>query len=108
MTIEQINRLFKELDLAEPLVEYNDSKSEFYLDSLARMYADEGFRKFLINNYNNAVKSASLRSVNEVDIAFSKARALTIKEILIRAKDAFEKADKIRKLKINAEKQSKK
>jgi hypothetical protein len=104
MEITQINDALKVLEMAEPLIDFEDPGpiKPFHFEALALMYSHEGYRSFLKMMYNNAVKSAALRSSNEVDIAFGKAQALTYKKLLIDAKKAFEHIERLKKARQNA------
>lgn len=112
MDIKQINEALKLLDI-EPLIDFSDPeklKPEDF-QALALMYANQTFRNYLFRCYNNAVKGAALRSITEVDIAFSKGQALLYKKLLIDGKNAYEHLDRIRKIKEkqnNAQNQSSK
>jgi hypothetical protein len=98
MQLDDINKLFQKLDDASPLVEFTEPMQDIdwkMQEALARMYADEGFRNYLILCYNRCIKETALKTKTEIDIAYGKARALTIKELLIKSRDAFLKFEKI-------------
>lgn len=97
--IEKINKAFSLLMDMEPLIEFKESGND--LDSemrygLAQMYANQGFRKYLIANLNQSIKTAALRSESLVDMAFGKSRALTLKELLVKSKEAYENLEQFK------------
>ncbi len=101
MTIQELNSTLKDILDTEPLLEFEettDDLSHEQMYGLAQMYANKGFREYLINNINILTKSVALKSANMNDIFFGKARILTLKEILIKSKRAFESYDKGRKI----------
>ena len=69
---------------------------------LAQVYANEGFREYIQHEIDVALKATATRSITLVDMAAGKARALTLKELLIKGKHAFEELQKINKLKKDA------
>lgn len=104
METKDINEALKLLDMAEPLINFEDPGpiKPMHFEALALMYANTGYRDFLKMMYNNAVKSAALRSSTEVDTAFGKAQALTYKKLLIDAKKAFEHIERLKKVRQDA------
>lgn len=104
METKDINEALKLLDMVEPLINFEDPGpyKPGHFEALALMYANENYRSLLRLLYNNAVKSAALRSSNEVDMAFGKAQALTFKKLLVDAKKAFEHTERLKKIKENA------
>lgn len=101
------NELLKEISGVESLPDYQNPKNELDHEinyALAEMYANKGFRTYLENTVNQAIKSAALRCENERDMIFAKARILTLKELLVISRRAFEQLQKIKdKLKIKKE-----
>lgn len=99
--MDQINEAIKLLDVIEPLGGFAEPITEALAEQnfgLARMYSDAGYRKYLINEHNKAMKNVALRSATAVDIAFGKARILTLKELLVKGKRAFEEVQRIQAL----------
>lgn len=101
MEIKDINQALQMLEVVEPLLDFSDPGpiKPHHFEVLALMYAQENYRSYLTRLYNSSVKAAALRSNNEVDMAFGKAQALVYKKLLIDAKNAFEHADRLKKLK---------
>jgi len=85
------------LDTAEPKIDYSDRVEDTYdiKHAMADAYANPGFRKFLMANYNGAVKAAVLGTKDNFD--FNRARAITYKEIFSRCRQSFENFERIRK-----------
>jgi hypothetical protein len=85
----------------EPLTEFQETTNTNTARmnyGLAQAYANEGYREYLKEEINRAIKNTAVRSETLVDIAFGKARALTLKELLIKSKQAFEELQKIQEL----------
>lgn len=93
--------MLQEFMSVEPLTEFTDSPTETseMLYGLAQMYANKGYREYLIMELSAATKNAAMRTVSLVDVAFAKARILTLKEQLIKSKRAYEQLEKLTKLK---------
>lgn len=99
--LRRVNEMLELVMSAEPLTEYSDSQQETaeMLYGLAQMYANKGYRDYLIMEINKATKGAALRTITLVDVAFAKSRILTLKEQLIKAKHAYEQLEKLKALK---------
>ena len=83
----------------EPIIATSEATEKLTTEmqvGLARAYSDSGLRKYFEYKLNEALKSVALRSTTPFDIAFGKARILTIKEILVRGKQAFEELERIK------------
>lgn len=97
--IGRINSIIEELDVICPIPYTQPTTADAIMNfGLARMYADEGFRKFMTNQINMEMKKSAMRTVTLVDVAFAKARILTLQEILAKGKVAFDEVSKLRKL----------
>lgn len=98
-TTSKINELLKDLMAIEPLIEFEEPMSEPSHEmkyALAQMYANEGFRKYLINTWRIQINNAVMVAEDEVHAAFLKGRAVTIKELLGKAKGAFDSLEKVK------------
>jgi len=109
--VKTINEVLKEIDGLEPLVEFKEPMPELsqeMLYGLAQIYTIKGFRDYLQNSYLKAMKNAALSSDNELLGSFFKGRAITIKELLSKAKKSYEEFEKVTRLKKNAVKEGEK
>ncbi len=92
--------LLMTLDM-EPLTEFREPRNETtsrMLYGLAQVYSNEGFREYIQHEIDMAMKATATRSVNLVDIAAGKARALTLKELLAKGRNAFTELQRIQNL----------
>ena len=104
--IKGLNKSIEDLFGAPPLLEYEDPKTEASHEemfALSQMYALRGFRNYLQNQLNLAIKSVALRSEDMSDIFMFKGRILTLKELLVVSKRSFENLQKVPKEKIKLE-----
>lgn len=100
--IKKINEVVAYLDGIEPLIEFKEPMNEISHEmnyALAQMFANKGYRSYLENNLNAQIKSL-MRAETTNDIFYLKGRIITLKELLIVAKRAFEKISEIDKRKI--------
>lgn len=97
--LKHINNLVCEMLGAVPLIAYkeptNDVDAEWN-SALARMYSDRGFRTYLENAVNLFTRAAAIGSADIVSLTYNKARIITLKELLIVSKNAFEQLNKIK------------
>lgn len=99
--IKQLNKVLSELSDIEPLVEFSEPMNEISHEmnyALAQMFASKGFRNYLEMAINSQIKSL-LKTETTNDIFFIKGRILTLKELLIISKRAFENVSKVEKAK---------
>jgi hypothetical protein len=99
--IEALNSALADALNIDPLTEFHDpvSQNDVRMNyGLAQVYSNEGFREYLKIEIDRALKAAALRSVTLVDSAAGKARALVLKELLIKGKQAFEELQRIQAL----------
>lgn len=98
--IQRLNELLESSLNIKPLSEFSENGQVTHEMNyaLAQMFAMKGFRDYLVLEMNKAIKGSALRSVSLVDMAYGKARALTLKEILIKAKNAFETLERVKKI----------
>jgi len=85
----------------EPLTEYTEPMPELSHEmrfAQAQMYAMEGYRKYLINEINRAIKNAALASDSELIGAIFKGRIITLRELLRKAEQSFKELEKIKKI----------
>lgn len=93
-----INEALKDIMGIDPLVPFADPKNEMNYEenyALAQMYSTKGFRSYMEKMINNAITNAALRTTDLSDVYFSKARILTLKELLVQSKRAFDELNKI-------------
>ena len=103
MTTKDLNNLLKEVLGMEPLTEYTEPMPELSHEmrfAQAQMYAMEGYRKYLINEINRAIKNAALASDSELIGAIFKGRIITLRELLRKAEQSFKELEKIKKIKM--------
>lgn len=95
--IAKINELIKELEVMEPLISYSDPTNDgehAMVEGLAKMFADKGMRSYLEMEYNRT-KDKSLQCTDMYGIMFLKARAVTLKELLVKGNAAFQNYNKL-------------
>lgn len=95
MDINQINELLKAIDGVEPLIEWQEvttTQSALFNSALANMYKDKGFRAYLTEAYRVSLKAAALKSTDLMSLAVAKSRAVLLKELLIKAENAFNRS----------------
>jgi hypothetical protein len=99
--IADINRALELIHVADPLVDWDEPEPLLpkSYQALALMYSNEVYRSYLDNMYRQAVKTAALKTRNDIEAAFAKAQALTYKKLLIDAKKAFQHLDKLKLIK---------
>jgi hypothetical protein len=100
--MQKYKELLKELEI-EPLVDYSEpinEMGEIWREALARMYSDRGFRSYLENAINIAIKSSAMNGIEPTDIAFRKGRIEVLKELYIISKNCYDKIEKIKANKI--------
>jgi hypothetical protein len=100
--MEEINKLIEELTNMPPLTEYKEPMNDINHAmnyGLAQMYGNKGFREYMQNQINIATKASALKSKDIEDVNFGKGRILTLKELLVKARRAFETFEKINLLK---------
>ncbi len=98
MTIKELDDILKSVLEMEPLTTFKEPMSEANHQmkfGLARMYAEPGFRAYLENQLNAAIKNAALSSHDEKLGAGFKFRILTIKELISKSKEAFQESEKL-------------
>ena len=101
-TIQSLNHSLRGWLGFEPITEFHEPTNEQTARmnyGLAQVYANQGFREYVQHEIDVALKATATRSITLVDMAAGKARALTLKELLIKGKHAFEELQKINKLK---------
>lgn len=98
--VSKINEALRLLMNLEPIVLMGDPKpaDREMLYGLAQAYANEGFRRYLLNLYLTAVRDTALRSEGVIDQAFGKARILTLKELLVQGKKSYDDLQRIEQL----------
>lgn len=109
--MEKINSELKRFMDTPPLVEYVEPMTQpnaEMLGALADCYASKGWRTYMVNAINQQTRAAVTKATTEVEMAFSKARILTLKELLIVARKAYYEKERITALaKKELEKESK-
>ena len=101
---KDLNALLQAVCNIEPLTEYEepipepDQEMKF---GLAQVYANKGYRKYMENVINKSIKNAALFADDALQGAAMKGRVITLKELLIKSKRAFEDFEaKAKKLKL--------
>lgn len=111
--IEEINRVLEQIVGMPPLVSFNGTKEaktmEVHLanEALARMYSDPGFRTYLQKTINHALMSAALNSKDEKEMYGNKMRVLTLWELYVKSKQAYEDYGKLQIIKIKIKENAK-
>lgn len=88
--ITKLNAALEEMHMPE-LQTFQEPMPEADHDmafGLAEMYANAGFRRYLQNQLNRAMKDV-LRINTLEEIFFAKARVLTLRELLAKSRDQF-------------------
>ena len=102
MTTQELNKVLREICNIDPLIEYEEPMPEPDQEmkyGLAEVYANKGYRKYMENVINKAIKNAALLADDTLQGATMKGRIITLKELLIKSKRAFEDFSK-KKLKV--------
>jgi hypothetical protein len=98
--IRQLNDALQTVMGLEPLTEIQpeaNANSAGMNYGLAQVYANEGFREYMNMEINRQMVS-TLTAETLVGLAERKARVLTLRELLVRGKRAFDELQKIQKL----------
>lgn len=96
--IEKLNILVEKLLNLDPLTSYVEKGPENVQEmnyALAQMYALKGFRDYLELNIRRQIHRAAIHGEDVFDGVSAKARILTLKELLVNAKTAFNEYNKI-------------
>lgn len=100
LEIFEFNKFLREVLLMEPLTDFEEPKGELdheMKEGLAQAYAIRGFRKYLERAVNVSIHNAAMSSGNEEIRGVFKGRALSLKELLLKGKRAFEQYEKLNK-----------
>jgi hypothetical protein len=100
-TIHNLNVLLADCLDFDPLTGFQEPDTQLASSmnyGLAQVYANEGLRLYIQNEINRALKATATRSLTLVDMAAGKSRALTLKELLVKGKQAFEELQEIESL----------
>ena len=100
MKLEELNKVLKEVLDIDPITDYQETVPTNLQEmkfGLALCYKEKGFREFLQNEINRAIKNAAIASDDEKTGAMFKGRVLTLKELLVKSKKAFEDIDALAK-----------
>lgn len=105
VTTKDINDVLRQVLGIEPIIEYVEPMPEVTQEmrhGQAQIYANDGFRKYMLNEINRAVKNAALFADNEIQGAMMKGRLITLKELLGKSERSFHELEKFKTLKSNA------
>lgn len=97
--IAKMNKLILALEPMEPLVLYKDPSNEAdhaMMEGLAMVFGNRGFRDYLEMEYNKT-KDKTLLCSDLYGIMLLKARAATLKELLVKGRVAFQQYNNIKK-----------
>jgi hypothetical protein len=110
--LKEINKLVSAMLHSEPMTVFTDPgpKSEFEHEqkaSLAKMYADRGFRTYLQEAVNRSIKASAMYSDDLISLVYNKSRIILLKELLQAAEKAFKDIDAtMARARINANNES--
>lgn len=102
MKTKNLNELLRAAWDIEPLLEFEEPKTmdDEMVSGLAIIYANKGYRKYIKHAIDVAINNAAMCSENELQGAVMKSRIITLKELLSKGKECFEKVDeRMKKLK---------
>lgn len=96
----ELNKKVKEMMDMPPLIPYTEEIKANMEQSamnmaLGMMYASKEFRAYMQLNINRAIRSL-LECKDMIDVSFAKGRIYTLKELLVNAKEAFEKMEALK------------
>lgn len=99
---KKINTQVKEVLDESPVTTASRSRidiTETYHQCLAECYASKEWREYMENLINALTRDAVNNFQNIEDIRFKQGKIVSLKELLIRSKQAFELGNKINKIK---------